>query len=205
MKIFAPAFLSICFLALGLLACDSADMSTPGATSSGGSSGSTPAERRANAVALCEAYAAPTVVCGSHPIDCEAKPSDCLAGMFRAEAFAPLEACLRSRTCTADDNRNCSCTGSDDECFAEVGKTMPASDARDAYVAACRQKLAECGRASESFTDDWCTTGGFGFELFSDALYDALRPCFGKTCGERTIATCLDEAHVAVAGESCRD
>jgi hypothetical protein len=103
------------------------------------------------------------------------------------EAYAR---CMSARTCANNASGSCDCDKSDDACFAEAAKEVPASPRRDAYESACRRKLEECGKGTPtSFIDDWCTTGGFGWELFSDATYDALLPCFDGVCG--TIGKCL--------------
>ena len=158
-----------------------------------------PQDQQANAsdqelaAMYCEAVATP--VCELDPeaarLRCLTTDGACAARRWRPEVFPAFKRCMSSATCTNDGG--CQCSKSDDDCFREVGITLPVTPARDAYVNACQSKLTECGKDSGSFSDDWCTPGGYAFELFRDNTYDALAPCFAKACGDRTIQTCLRE------------
>jgi hypothetical protein len=106
---------------------------------------------------------------------------------------------MRTFTCSAPSPNSCQCQKSDDACFAEAAKSAPASPKRDAYESACRRKLDECGKQGQTdggIKDDWCTTGDFGWEMFADATYDALAPCFSMACGD--VNTCLTSKRKAL-------
>lgn len=133
----------------------------------------------------------------------------CVARTFTPAAVAEFGQCMKQQTCALDSNGNCDCGGESDDavdedtCFRDVGKAQPASPVRDAYVAACMTRFSECGKGSRSFADDWCTTGGTGFELYTDAIYEELTPCFQSACGDGTISNCLREKLTELSRGAC--
>jgi hypothetical protein len=131
---------------------------------------------------------------------CLAKDGPCAAKTLRAEALDVFNACMTKFTCSASGpQKSCQCQKSDDACFAEAAKVAPASPQRDTYENACRRKIAECGKASDGgVKDDWCTTGDSGWELFADATYDALTPCFALDC--TGVNGCLSDKRKALCG-----
>ncbi|HVH41426.1 MAG TPA: hypothetical protein VM925_03755 [Labilithrix sp.] len=157
---------------------------------------------------VCEAELGPKKACtGEQGVTdedikrCSEKRESCIARAFRPEAARGYAACMKARTCTTGEMGNCSCSKSDDECFREAGLALPANPVQDAYRSACLGKLAECGKGTNSFSDDWCTMGDSAYELYTDALYEALRPCFALACGNGTISTCIKAKWTEAVGE----
>lgn len=87
------------------------------------------------------------------------------------------------------------CGEEDDLCFVEVGEDLAATDAEEEYVAACTDKLEECGPNddNQSFSNDWCTPGDFPWALLKDEIYDEMVGCFAdEACAD--IGECLEGA-----------
>lgn len=163
----------------------------------------TPAEEADFAGRVCDAYGGRREACGQDPErdPCAQATGLCYARTLRREGLTRFVECMKGATCSTENG--CSCTKSDDDCFHEAGIALAPSPIRDSYLTACRTKLAECGKESDSFSDDFCTYGGFGMELYSDALYQALTPCFQNACGNRTIGNCLTQKRVEVSSGAC--
>ncbi len=144
------------------------------------------------ATSYCDALRAHSGTCNPNNAqpkydECLKKDGPCAARLFSAAAITSFNTCMRTYGCSASTPSRCECQKSDDDCFFETGKTVPASPKRDAYESACRLKLDECGKSGQvdgGIQDDLCTPGDFGWELYADATYDALIPCFAGACAD---------------------
>ena len=185
--------MSYSFAALGLISmlvgCSSKETANTGSDSGSSSSSAAISDycdaRRAHS-GTCDPATAPR-----HYDECLATEGACALTVFNSAALATFETCMRTFTCSGSETA-CKCQKSDDACFAEAAKTAPASANRDAYESACRRKLEECGKQGQAdggITDDWCTSGDIGWEMFATATYDALTPCFSGACVG--VNTCL--------------
>lgn len=183
------SFTTVAFtLAAALLACSSSDDAASGASPQAQQQATT-RFCAANRPAQC----ADAVNEKEDYDQCLRAEGVCAAALFSPAGIDAFAKCMEARSCKKDGSNQCSCDKSDDVCFAEAAKTVPASPKRDAYEGACRRKLDECGKGTPtSFSDDWCTPGDIGWQLFADGSYDALAPCFDGACG--TVTQCLTSA-----------
>ena len=201
---------SVPFLLTTALACTSSDEKSTSPDAAAPPTSLSPAQEADLAAQICDAYSVGDRQC--QKTDEADVHQDCLSGIGLCFArtmvpagIAAFTRCMNGSNCSAYDGGGCTCAKSDDDCFHEAGISLPPSAIRDAYINACQTKLAACGKDSNSFSDDWCTYGGYGMELFTETLFQSLTTCFqNNACGNGTISQCLTAKQAELSGNACK-
>jgi hypothetical protein len=191
-------FLSVVSLLGAAAACTSSASSEPTPSTQAAS-----AEQADLAAQVCEGYVKPVCQTAEQQTakrnQCLEDTGRCYARLGVPSAVIAFSECMKQRSCAPDGAGNCDCDKSDDNCVKEASLALPASPKRDEYLSACAAKLAECGRGDPGFSDDYCDPS----TIFTDAVLEAMTPCFQNTCGNQTIGTCLENKRAELAGGSC--
>lgn len=155
---------------------------------------------------ICEAEQQAQSACGPGAASqaelkqCQEESAPCYARLLRPEAATIIFDCFKDQQCSGQSEDDCACTPTEDQCFARGAEAFAQAPEVQTFYTQCMAKLAECGRDSNSFGDDWCAQSG----LYADGVREGLTECFGLACGDYTIGTCLNQKTIETTHGACR-